>query len=163
MGDRAEIGTQWLTVVLEFAGERLPLVGLQPADDAAHDQVRRRLSKAGFARVSKSEWARLALPWSATTAVDVAEGKLIRFTNGTTSFYCDGALEVGPMMMQAGVDRGRVAVALLPPDWVSEATGADGLAERVGQAAAERKLWAATGAFRVDLVKLTGPEWRQPR
>ena len=169
MGDPVEASASWLMAVIEQRGERIPLVAIQPDVAEHYEHARTRLVKAGFGRLSLAEWERAAWPWSPTTAVDVAQGKLIRFTNGTTSFYCGTAQEVGPQWLQAGVERGRALVMLLPSGWVSPEDAEklserpELLPERAGEAAAQRKLLAATGGFRVDLVRLTGPGWRQAR
>lgn len=156
-----ESRTLWLFTVLEQRGDRLPMVALQPSDEAVYQGVRARLARVGFARLSKAEWMRGSWPWSPSTAVDVAQGRLVRFTDGDSSFYNANAPQVQPSWIAAGEARGRALVVLLPAGWVEPDLKLEDLKDRAELAAASRRLWAATGRFRVDQVKLRGPGWRK--
>lgn len=150
-----QVETSWFMGVVDNGRERMPVMVVQPARDQFHEQVLRRLRRASFGRVSRAEWKHGVWPYSSTSAVDVVDGRLVRFTNGTTAFYCEDDPEVTPLWVETGQAQGRALIALVPAGWIGPDDGGDpeAVVRRLGEAADQRQLWAATGAFRVDAFR----------
>lgn len=149
----------WFTSVMERPGERFPFVALQPHSQVAYEHARPRLARAGWSRMSRAEWARSTWPFARGAGLDVAAGRLVRITTGQSEFYAADAPAMQADWVDAGRERGRALVVLLPAGEAWTGLSAQELLGRVEEAAKARSVWAATVEFRVDQVRLRGPGW----
>lgn len=111
---------RWLVIVMgqEEQAPHAALV-IEPVTPDMWQQLRKRMRATGFNRITPHHWNTLTWPYSATSALDIVDGDLIRLTTGMSSIYTGDArsprFELTPRWLAAARSR-RVLVGLVPPD-----------------------------------------------